>query len=59
MSPSVPAVSGLNNDAQDIARIDPATNKVVAQIKLPVAPHVIAISGNDVWVSVAAPGTSP
>jgi YVTN family beta-propeller protein len=53
------SVWAASNDAQDIARIDPRTNKVVAHIKLPVSPRVIAIAGDQVWVSVGAPGTSP
>lgn len=47
-------VWAVNAEAKDIARIDPNTNKVVAHIKLPVSPRVIAISGDQVWVSVAA-----
>ena len=42
----------------DVVRIDPRTNKVVARIRLGVEPRVIAIAGDDVWVSVAAPGAN-
>jgi YVTN family beta-propeller protein len=41
-----------------VIRIDPHTNKVVARIKLGVEPRVIAASGDNVWVSVAPPGTT-
>ena len=47
-------VWAVNAEAKDIARIDPNTNKVVAHIPLPVVPRVIAIAGDQVWVSVAA-----
>ena len=52
-------VWAVNAEAMDIARIDPNTNKVVAHIKLPVSPRVIAIAGDQVWVSVADAGSSP
>jgi len=42
----------------DVIRIDPRTNRVVARIRLGVEPRVIAIAGDDVWVSVAAPGAN-
>ena len=38
-----------------VSRIDPATNAVVAIIRIGGAPQGIAVSGNTVWVSVAEP----
>jgi DNA-binding SARP family transcriptional activator/DNA-binding beta-propeller fold protein YncE len=41
-----------------VVRIDPKTNEIVSRIKLDVEPRAIAIDGDDVWVSVALPGTT-
>jgi len=51
------AVWAANASELDVVRIDPRTNKVVARIKLGQEPRVIAIDGDNVWVSLAAPGT--
>jgi hypothetical protein len=50
---------GSRQRTQDIARIDPETDKVVARIKLPVSPRVISIAGNEVTFSAAAPDSLP
>jgi YVTN family beta-propeller protein len=41
-----------------VIRIDPRTNRVVARIKLRGSPTGIAVSGDQVWVAVVAPGTA-
>ena len=51
------AVWAANASELDVVRIDPRTNKVVARITLGQEPRVIAIDGDNVWVSLAAPGT--
>jgi streptogramin lyase len=38
-----------------VTRLDPKTN-AVTKIRLPVSPRGIAVVGDDVWVSVVAPG---
>ena len=43
--------------AQTVTRVDPRTNTVAAKIRLPVSPRDIAVVGDDVWVSVVAPGS--
>ena len=49
------SIWAVNAETNDIARIDPRTNKVVAHINLPVSPRVVSVDGDQVWVSV---GTS-
>lgn len=55
------AVWALNADVQSIERIDPQTNRVVATIPLPfsVYPRQLSADGDEVWVSVTAPGEGP
>jgi class 3 adenylate cyclase/DNA-binding beta-propeller fold protein YncE len=51
------AVWAANWVAKEVVRIDPRTNTAVARIELPVEPRQIAIEGDEIWVSVVAPGT--
>ena len=41
--------------AATVARIDPATNTVVARIEVGSAPAGLAVDGDFVWVSAQAP----
>jgi DNA-binding SARP family transcriptional activator/DNA-binding beta-propeller fold protein YncE len=50
-------VWGANTSDLDVVRLDARTNRVAARIHLGMEPRCIAVDGNDVWVSVAAPGT--
>jgi DNA-binding beta-propeller fold protein YncE len=45
------AVWGLSQDGLNVVRISPATNRVVAAIRLPSAGAVLTASGTGVWVT--------
>jgi YVTN family beta-propeller protein len=47
-----------NWDSLSVIRVDPRTNRVVARINLRGSPMGIAVSGDQVWVAVVAPGTT-
>jgi YVTN family beta-propeller protein len=52
------AVWALNADTESINRIDPRTNTVVATIHVRGAePRMLASDGNNIWVTLAMPGT--
>jgi DNA-binding SARP family transcriptional activator/DNA-binding beta-propeller fold protein YncE len=54
---SATSVWGANTFDLDVVRLDARTNRVAARIHLGMEPRCIAVDGNDVWVSVAAPQT--